>query len=291
VTQNSTDQQTALSTVHSDYGYQEELTLVDLYYILIKRKFFFIAVFLFVVLLIGAKTLLMKPVYESRAVIQVAQIGSESQFIEQPESLTRRLKENYRVNDESEGRRKLPYVESVSAGKGNNTDGGAITITSHANSAAEAHDFLSGIVQQLLQEHKTVFDKAIQERKKEFDELVRQIDSIQTQADVLSERIRMLTSQNPSLAGMLILEKTRIMAELPALLQRRGELEFALSSIKSKPTRVIRKPTLPVKQIKPRVGLYMLLSVLVGLMLGIFAVFFSEFISRVRQELKRRDAV
>ena len=285
----STDQQPASSTVQGAYSYQE-VSLLDLWFILIKRKKILFVSLLAVVLLVGAMTFFMKPVYESRAVIQVAQIGKDSQFIEPPASLVWRLKEKYRVDDESEGRRKLPYVESVSVDKRNAAAEDVIIITSHANSAAEARDFLNGIVQHLLQEHRSVFDKALKERKKQFDELVRQIDSTQAQNAALSERIRMLTSQIPSVAAVLTLEKTRIMAELPDLLQRRGELEFALSSVKSRATRVIRKPTLPVKPVKPRIGLYMVLSVLLGLVLGVFAVFFSEVLSKARQELQRRDA-
>jgi regulator of replication initiation timing len=219
-------------------------------------------------------------VYESRTVIQVGKAG-QSEFLEPPSVLIRCLKEEYQVGDKSEGELQTPFVHAVSLDE--TATESIVTIISRARSAAEARGFLGNVTEKLLRRHDILFADAQKEQQERLTLLENQISETKQQVASLSERIRPVLKSEAAVAAVLELEKGRLLERLPQLERQRVEAKVAMSESQSRPTRLIRQPTLPVKPIRPGRALYLSLAAGLGLMLGGLGAFFAEFIARARQ--------
>ncbi len=267
-----------------DFHQEDEVSLIDLWRVITKRKRFVFITVAVVFSLVGMWLLIAKPVYESRAVLGLGQVGS----IESPQLVVQRLKEEYRVKDDSEGERPLPLLSAVKIM--DKTLANGIELVVQAHSAEEARQFLDSIIGTMMQRHKRLFDLGRIEQQNQLASLERHRQAIERGLGTIRERITALSRGDASLAGLLTLEQDRLIQQLPQVEQQIAVVRLAMSELQSSPTFMLRQPTLPVEPVKPKPALYMVLAGMVGLMLGIFGAFFAEFIGKMRKQLQVTSA-
>ncbi|TDY02668.1 Wzz/FepE/Etk N-terminal domain-containing protein [Thiohalophilus thiocyanatoxydans] len=246
------------------YYPDDEISLIDLWNTLMRRKKIVIAVFALVIVVAVIYLLLTKPVYESRAMIQVGQVGSVGDVEEFSEMKQRLLAES-------------PVLDSVEK-KSNNTATLVVTNTDRETSQEQ----LDKIVNNLLDKHRNRFHDLSSPVKERRDTLQRRLSGFEHQLDELDLQINRLRADQPVQAAVLMIEKGNIIRATPELEERLAELEQALSEPRTQQTEMVGEIVSPENPIKPKPGLVMALSIILGLMLGIFAAFFAEFIAKAR---------
>ncbi len=245
----------------------DEISLIDLFNVLMCRKKIVFAIMIITLLIAIAYLWLAKPVYEGKAVIQVGQVGQVGQ-IEDLEKLKQRLKVEY------------PFIERI------DNASNFVTIIMHAHTKIEVKRLLKKITDQLFQEHGIIYNTEIagqqqlQQKKHKF--LRKQIDDTHSQIAELSALINAVKSSEPAQAAILVLEKIKLMQSLLVLEEKATNFDFSISKIRSMPTRLIHKITITDNPITPKASLVVTASIVLGLMIGIFSVFITELIVRVK---------
>lgn len=233
-------------------------------------------------LLVAAVYLLITPdVFESRAVIQVGQVGQ----VEAPAILVQRLKEQCRVDDKGAAT-EMPRVTDISVDKKGASN--VITILAQDNSAEGAQKHLTQVMQALLAEHAKLYNQAMDAQRQRLQSLNKQRQAVNDYYETLSAHIEAVRKQNPAQAAILAIEKGKLLTDAPRLESEYTALQLAMSDIQSQPTKLLREPTLPDRQTKPKSMLVLVLAFVLGFMLGIIAAFFAEFLSKVRQQLREQ---
>jgi LPS O-antigen subunit length determinant protein (WzzB/FepE family) len=262
------------------YYQQDEISLIDLWRMLTARKLLILGV-LFASLVAGGLLIYStETMYESRTVLHVGKVEGVGQ-LESPGEMVQRLREEYRVDDRSEGPIEPPYVSDVS------TQGPAniVVIKAQGATAEQASDFLQGVATKVIRGHQQVFDDIRFQLQDRLQSLQRQKDRVTQSINLLENRIRSLGNEDASMGAMLTLEKTNLLQQLPGLEGQINSLQLKLSSVQSNPTTLMRQPTLPVGAIQPKPMLTLALAGMIGILLGIFAAFAAEFLSRAREQM------
>lgn len=258
----------------------DETSLIDLWRVLAKRKMLVLA--MPVVLLLAAAVYLLtaKPVFESRAVVQVGQVGQVGQ-VEAPAVLVQRLREQYRVGD-TDAISVMPRVTDVSLDKKGSNN--VITLLVQDHSAEGAQKYLAHVTQALLAEHTKVYSQSMDVQRQRLQSLDKRMQALNDYMEKLSVHIEAVGKQDPAQAAILAIEKGKLLTEIPGLERDHTALRLALSDIQSQPSKLLREPTLPDRQAKPKQKLVLVLALLLGFMLGIITAFVAEFLIKARQQ-------
>lgn len=270
------------------YYQDQELDLVDLWLVLQRRRALFFAVLMAAILVALALTVLMSPIYESRAVIQIGHVGGIGKegtvtSVEPSGVLVERLNEEYRVNDASEGKREFPLVANVSINKGQPD---IVTITARAHSVEEAQRYLSVVVGKIQREHEQWLQEAVRQQHTRLDLLIDRMTLARQHMQALDENIAKLKVNNPIQAAVLLQEKSKFFQELTSMEQEQAVLNMSVSRLQTISTHPLREPTTPISAERPRPVLYLSLAAVLGFMLGIMAVFVAEFVTNARARLR-----
>ncbi len=263
----------------------DEISLIDLWRVVIKRKKMIIGSLLLTLLLVGAWLAITKPVYESRAVLGIGQVVQMGQVVqvEASQLLVQRLKEEYRVKDESEGEQKFPMIKEVKTMEKSLPNG--VEIIAQAYEPQVAQKFLTDVVTKVIKKHRTLFDIGRTEQQRQLDSLQNEHDRIEQALSLIEHRVSSLVGSEASLAGFLTLQKDLLLQRLPQIEQQQIVVRLAMSELQSRPTTLLRQPTLPINPVKPKPVLYLALATVLGLMLGIFGAFFAEFVGKTRARM------
>lgn len=260
------------------YPVDDEISLIDIWNVLVKRKIMVLAVLLLSLLGAGIAVIVMTPVYESRAVLQIGQIGQIGQ-IESPAVVVKRLiEQDGGLDTDKQILSKTPTIKTASVEK----DGNLITIVAQASTPAAAQEYLTQIADKLLREHQRLLDYAQNEKRQYLNLLQLRSRDFNQAIQSLDTSLRALTDENIALEIILAQEKAKLFEQRGQLEQKQLELRMAMSELQSKPTALIKAPTLPVDPVKPRPAFYLALAAMLGVMLGVFGAFFMEFLGRAR---------
>ncbi len=270
--------------------YEDEISLVDLFLVLRRRKWIVIAISLGVVLLGFIYLAITEPVYESTAMLQVGQYSQpreKAYHLEDPQIFVARLKEKtwsantgksssiLRLSSASYQKRKAKTL---------------ITLKTSASSPEKAHESLNIIIQNILEEHRGLLDSVINSRKELISKLSERVEAMDKQIRQLNELISRTRKVDAAQAAVLAVEKSRLVGEVPEIVDRISTLQLYLSRLHTFPTQVIRKPAMQSSPVKPKRKLYIGISVVLGIVLGVFAAFFFEFISKLRRSIAEASA-
>lgn len=267
-----------------DVHQEDEISLIDLWRVIVKRKRLILITVAVILLLMGTWLLVAKPVYESRAVLGVGQVGS----IESLQLIVQRLKEEHRIKDGSEGAQTLPGLTAVKTMEKSLANGVEMIVQAHGAQAAQ--QYLAEIVAKIIKRHQRLYDLGRAEQMKQMESLQRESDRIEQSLALIEHRISALVGSEASLAGLLTLQKDLLLQRLPQIAQQQITLRLAMSELQSTPTFMLRTPTLPINPVSPKPLLYMTLAGVVGLMLGIFGAFFAEYLGKARKQLDAASA-
>lgn len=251
--------------------YADEISLFDLWDILVRYRWRLLAVWALVVLAAAAYLAVAQPVFESRSVVRVGRV--EGEFIVRPAILALELKERYDVGEKG---RERPFMKSV---KVEDTD--AIVLQAEAHSAEEAQSFLLEAVSEVLEQQLLQYNDARSLRERALADLEAEIELLNGQAQQLAE-VAENANVDEAVRALIVLQRSTLQADLPALHEKKLELQRALSRIQTYPTQVIREPTLPEHASSPRKALTLGLALVLGGMLGCLAAFLSEFLHQAK---------
>ena len=269
------------------YYQDQEIDLVDLWLVLHRRRALFFGIVLAALATAIALILFMPPVYESRVVMQIGQVGGAgasgaTTSIEPSGVLVERLNEEYRVNDTSEGKREYPVLANVTVNKGQPN---IVTLTARAHTREDARSYLATVVGKIQREHDQLWKEVTSQQRARLDLIAERVQRMRQQMQSLDTLSASKTS-NPTQLAMLMQEKSKFLLELPALEEEQSALALSLSRLQTLPTRLLREPTAPTSPEQPRPVLYLSLALIIGVMLGAMAIFFAEFITNARQRLR-----
>ena len=238
------------------YQQDDEISLIDLWFILVKRRAVLISCILVALLGSIIFTWLTTPIFESRVVLQVGHVGGYG-VLESPKILIQRLIEEYRVGDSSEGSQTLPKIQDVKLEKGLED---VITITAQSYTAEEAQGLLNKVAQNILGDHQKISKEVLAQKHSVLNTLDSQIKETKDQIAVLNTRFNSLNDQHDlPLITALSQEKSNLLLSLPQLEKQRSEILISISELQTVPTRLLRNPTLSVSAVKPKPVLYILM--------------------------------
>jgi len=223
-----------------------------------------LTVFVLTLLVAGIYLLLANPVYEGRAIIKVGQVGPAGQ-LEETGVLEQRLLAEYNS------------LEAVERGTEN-----ILTLIVTANEREAAKEHLTAITDDLLEEHRNRFHAMRSPLRERREALGIRLADYRQQLNELDIRISQLRGEQPVQAAVLLIEKGNVTRAIPELEEKLAELDRALSEPRTRQTEILGEIAIPENPIKPRTGLILVLSVVPGLILGIFAAFFAGFIAKAR---------
>jgi len=267
-------------------AYEDEVSLIDLWLILVKRKMVLIGVFVLVMLAALGYLLLAKPVYESSALVQIGQIGQvgsdgkvSSNYIEAPDVLIKTLGQNPDIQSEPGAR--LAGASYQKRGAKN-----LVTVKVEASSAEAADTYLNKVLTAFIAKHKRMYESVMHVRQQRLGELESQLYTYEAQLKAIDAGVMDLMSSKPEQASVLLIQKSQLIQSIADTHKEIFNLKESLSEVNTSKTVVISQSGLASSPTKPKLKMVMALSVVLGLMLGFMVAFFAEFLSNARQELK-----
>lgn len=235
--------------------------------------------------------------YESRAVLQIgkiAQFGPSGQtgYIEQPAVLVKRMVVQHGMeNGEPATNQPSSFLHNAHVEKDTNL----VSIVARGSTPHAAQEYLSQVIERLMHEHNELFGQARKELQSSLallqergHDLKRFIASYEKGTHTM-ERLP-TGAKLPSDLGTYIVvsEKTKLFEQLVHVEQKQMDLRMAMSELQTKPTIVIKTPTLLTELVKPRPLLYFFLAIVIGLAIGVFIAYAMEFLRRPMEFSRRR---
>lgn len=243
--------------------YSDEISLVDLVATFIRRRRVFYVVFITVTLGGFVYALWMPDEFEYASLIQVAQKDSE-EFVQPPETIMATLESRWlpeiRTTYREEHGSRLPFDVSFD----NPESTGLIRFSSSASlvegeSVGAAH---SALIARVKEYQDVLIESERQSLKRQIGSLVNAIDTLKGEKDA-----------GEAIAGAI---------------ERRSRLEGKLESLQGVQVLVTARQS--AEKIAPKRSLIIVLSLLLGSMLGVFMAFMSEFAATVREQVATTHA-
>ncbi|MDR9502270.1 MAG: Wzz/FepE/Etk N-terminal domain-containing protein [Desulfurivibrionaceae bacterium] len=269
-----------MAEMDQKYGpasYGDEINLVDLWSILMRRKGLIVVVFLITLLGSVVYLVLAQPVYESRVVVQVGQVGQVDEvdevepkvsYVEDLDVFKQRLLAEHAA---------LAAVEAPRKGAQN-----VFTLTVRQGDKDVAGKQLNDIVEKLLLGHRAIYDKIAGPLQGQQQSLAGQLHDFIKQRDDLTTLIERLKQSEPTLAALLLTEKTGLSRMIVEIEEKLVSLQTLLSAPNTLPSRVLGTQVTPNKPREPKKKMIMALGLILGAMLGVFAAFFAEFLKKAK---------
>ena len=282
------------------YGYmpyhspeEDEIDLRQLWQTVVRRKAVLFGVTAFVMIAAVIYLLVSKPVYEAKVLIQIGSI--DSKLFETPASLKSKLEMIYHVNDKNV-KQEYPLISSISTPKKSSD---LIGLSLYGLNSEEASRMAREVYNSIASKHRKVIESFTElqkrylaqvgaEAKRLKSEIGRQTEIIESEKELLKQALQ---SVKRGEAGLVSAEYSKNLEKLFALqdllsktLERINEIELSLSPLNVKETRLVGDIVTYDHPVKPRVKLILAVAFVSGLMLGLFLLFFLEFIAKERGE-------
>lgn len=270
----------------------DEVSLVELWGVLARRKVLILAVLLVSLLTAGFFVYFTPRTYESRAVLQIgrvtqmAQIGQVVQMaqIEPPATFVKRVMVQHGAdNGGTESGKADSFIQAAFVEKDTNL----VSIVARGPSPDAAQEYLTQVIGKLIDDHKNLFDGVRNELQNSLHIMQVRGHGI-NQAIATNEKEMGILVRQPSGANtittmgayLIASERSKLLEQRLLVEQKQTELRMAMSELQSSPTTLLKTPTLPADPVKPRPLLYFLLASGIGLAMGIFITYVMEFARR-----------
>lgn len=263
---------------HQPFQYEgAEISMVDLWRVIVKRKMTIFVVFIVILLSIVLKAMITPPIYESSSVIHIGSVGGK--FVEPPTLLAERLKEEYQIGDFAENKFDSCHILSATIDK--KVGSSIVKISASGLSADGAREYLKIVVSNILSQHKTVYNRMLDSKKNLLASDENNLSEIKTRLLELNPLIEKLKSTNPTHATVILVESIKFLSIRETLEKSISEQKSSIASTQN--TQIYRTPTLKPKRIKPNIILYIISGLVLGLFVGIFAAFVQDFVVNSRE--------
>ncbi|WP_457596920.1 Wzz/FepE/Etk N-terminal domain-containing protein [Hydrogenimonas sp.] len=231
-------------------------------------------------------------IYEAKALIRIGSISGKP--LENVQSLKFSLERDYHVNDKNI-KRELPYVQSVSIPKKSND---LLDIIVYGKDNASATGLLEGVKESILRKHRGLIEDYVSLKKELMTTKEKELEYYKERLEALQERNeetqkllqKAIDSQNLDQVAALSTVLTDNMTNITTLnnaiesIQNAiHNIEVTLSPLNIKPTQIVGGIVTYDHPVKPKTKLILAVSLITGLMLGVFLAFFMEFIANAKE--------
>lgn len=254
----------------------DEIDLLDLYCILLKHKA--LAITCFVMCLIVGITAIVSttPLYKSQAVISIGALGKDNP-IQNRELLIREMTEELQV---SKGNKVVPRIDKIQSQARDARN--VFVVTAVASTAKGAQELLIEKLSPIINQHAALYTSMIKNWQEQEGLIKQQLTSIDKGLEILD--------QKASLNRLQAMEKQNYLFMRSNTIQLYAKLKSENSATHVYPTAYLAEPKTASDPYKPKVALSMVISVIAGLVLAVFAVFVREFFTHMAERLKQRKA-
>lgn len=256
----------------------DDISLVDLWFVVGKRWRWVLASMLSGFLIAIAYVTFAAPVYESRASIQISKVH-ELGSIENIEALTIQLNDQYGPEFGDGGQRGMPYLKQVTKMSGQSN---IIRLISLGRSPEEARDYLEQIVMNLVRRHEELYKAAIDPIRRRLDDIDKQIPLLTKRSRELEALVTRLKGSEPVQASFMVIERSRLDLQLNELERDRVVLQQKATSPYISPTKVLGHAALLETPAAPRTTVSVAVGLALGLALGVLAAFVREIYANAR---------
>ena len=253
----------------------DEISLIDLWRVLSRRKHWIAIIFVVVMALAVVWLALKTPIYEASASVEIGTANGSA--LESGGELAARL-EN-RQTDE------LPSLTEIE------NQGRILNLKARATSQEAAEEFLREQIAAIQERHDGFLEEFRAEQHQRLDEVSRRLEELTAEQETFEQRLSQLGEDATAIGGLLTLEQ-RLSGRLPELEAEQAKLRRTLSERVTAPTSVLVAPEPQVaageeagqaSPVEPKNRLVLALAAVLGLMLGVFVAFFREFLARVAE--------
>lgn len=248
--------------IHEAFAtHDDEISLVDLALVLVRRKITIIGILSLFIALGIAVALLLPPKFNYRSSIEIGSqmIDGSIKSIESPTALLAKIDYSYIPKTLAQYQKNHQEDEEVYELKAANPKSSSVITLEMAATEAQAElatDFITHTTQQIIQEHDELFNTIKQDLELRLAQATNRLNSMSNSTESLTEK------------NIL---QDKIDSYLSQLANLRG-------------TRVITPPMQSQKPSGTSRKLIVVVAAFAGLFIGIFAAFFAEFAGKVREK-------
>lgn len=261
----------------------DEISLIELWQILAKRKGLILACFILCLAGGAAFAFLKAPVYEASVKLRIGQVKGDGAappvILENADELSSRILAQYGEDIATGVKRERPFITTASVQKGVTT---TVQLTAEGDTPADAARLLDDVAKSVQKAHTTMFEdnlKPIAERLKSLDE---QRTALQQQYADLSQLAEKLKDRESVQASLLMIERSPITNSLDQQATERLRLSQQITPPATRPTELIGEITAPAKPSKPKKALVLALAAVLGMMGGVMLAFVAEFVAKAK---------
>ncbi|ENO76175.1 Wzz/FepE/Etk N-terminal domain-containing protein [Thauera sp. 63] len=259
--------------------YDDEISLLELWKILAKRKALIMACFVLCLAGGAAFAFLTSPVYEASVKLRIGQVQGNGGLLENAEELSSRILAQYGKDVATGITRSRPFITTANVQKGVTT---TVQLTAEADTPEDAAHLLDDVVKGVQKAHAAMFEdnlKPIVDRLKGLDE---QQTALQQQYSDITALVEHLKERDSVQASLVMIERGPITTAINALGSERLLLAQQVTPPQTRPTELIGEITAPAKPSKPKKALVLALAAVLGVMGGVVLAFVAEFISNAK---------
>jgi uncharacterized protein involved in exopolysaccharide biosynthesis len=257
----------------------DEISLLELWQILVKRKALILACFILCLAGGAAFAFLKAPVYEASVKLRIGQVQGSGGLLENAEELSARILAQYGKDVAAGITRERPFITTASVQKGMTT---TVQLTAEGDTPEDAARLLDDVAKGVQKAHTAMFEdnlKPIAERLKSLDE---QRNALHQQYADLTQLAEQLKERDNVQASLLMIERSPITNSLDQQATERLRLSQQITQPATRPTELIGEITAPAKPSKPKKALVLALAAVLGMMGGVMLAFVAEFIAKAK---------
>ena len=256
----------------------DEISLLDLWQILVRHKSYIFVCFIICVVAGVLYIVLKPPVFQASTQLRIGETVDIG-FLEDSGVISATLLFRY-GKDLADGiKRELPVLKKASVSEASRQ---VIELTVEGSTPEESTTLLKQITVGVIRKHDTIQQSNLTALKRRIQKLESLRNLLQKELDIASELYQSLKNKDPVQASIFLLEYFRITTSLFLADQESFLLEQKLISPKTTPPEILGEIVAPVEPAAPKKILVVALSSVFGLMAGLMIAFVAEFISNAR---------
>lgn len=251
----------------------EEISLLELWQTLVKRKTWVFASFIASALAGAIYVQLKAPVFEATITLRIGQIqtgGGERSgplLLESPQELLARLAD-------ASG-----SAVNASIGRGTNN---LVTVTARSGSGDGARLALETALNNVIRAHDSIYHQSTQPIRDRIAQIVAQRQAVEQELASLDQLVQQLRGKEPVQASLMIMQRTPLTQSLMQLDVEGLQLMQQLSPPQTRPTEMLGHIDPPTHPSQPKRMLILALATMLGLIGGVILAFVTEFVSNAK---------
>jgi uncharacterized protein involved in exopolysaccharide biosynthesis len=243
----------------------DEISLLELWQILVKRWALVFLVFLGCILAGAAYAFFKPPVFEANATLRIGQI--QSVLLESPQELIARLVEL------GSG------AVSASVARGANN---LVSVVSRSGSAEEAAAALEQAVASVIRVHEGFYQQSTEPLRERVAQIDVQRQAVERELNDIDQLVRQIRGKEPVQASLLVMQRSPLGQTAQQLDAERLRLLQQLSPPQARPTELLGQIAMPARPVQPRKWLILAVAAVLGLMGGVMLAFVAEFVANAK---------